>query len=41
MWEIDLSGQEASDQETYDQVTLVWANELGLKEKKDFDFYLT
>lgn len=39
--EIDLRGQEASDQETYDMVSLVWANELGLYEKRGLDYYLT
>ncbi len=39
--EIDLSGQETSDQETYDLTMLVWANELGLYEKRGLDFHLT
>ncbi len=38
---IDLSGQQESDQEAYDLVVLAWANELGLYEKRGFEFYLT
>ena len=39
--EIDLSGQETSDQETYDLTMLMWANELGLYEKRGLDYFLT
>ncbi|MFM7729220.1 MAG: hypothetical protein ACKO7B_21155 [Flavobacteriales bacterium] len=39
--EIDLSDQEVRDQENYDMMSLVWANQLGLYEKKGRNFYLT
>ncbi len=39
--EIDLRGQDIGDQDAYDMVSLLRANELGLYEKRGLDYFLT